>query len=103
MSEPITVSIPQAEGTQRVLIPMDIPQILFNSGAITLYAVKLCGWTPTVLDENNLQIDNPISAMQAAALRVRGIVKEEQKAIIASQAAEDARAATITAFDALFG
>ena len=113
MSEIINIQIEQSEGTQRVNVPLDIPESFYNNGAIELYARKLCGWTPKILidDANStefnilpkIEIDNPISALQAAALRVRGWVKEEYKALIAEQSAEQARLAALAQYEAAFG
>ena len=86
------VTIPAIEGRTRIMIPLDIPTPLLDSGAIELYASKLCGWKP---EDEKLAID-------AAAERIRAYVQEEYRAIVAIQSAELAKAQAIFAFDALF-
>ena len=102
MSEPITVEMPTAEGFQRVYIGLDLPQALYDNGAVELYAIKLAGWTPTIINEEGLEVENPITPLQAAALRVRGLVKEEYRGLMANLGSEQGRAAALTGFDAAF-
>lgn len=98
----ITVQIPKPENMQRVLVPFDIPQGLYDAGAIVQYAMHFCGWTAKVKNLQGVEIDNPISALQAAALKIRKQVKDQQKLLVANHTAQVAREQAQVAFEELF-
>lgn len=108
--ESYEVTIPQKENTTRILIPIDIPTHLLANGAVELYASNLCNWTPQIRNpeydsdpENKpLNIDNPESSINAAALRIRKFVLEEFRSLIIKQGEEAGRQQAVSSFDSFF-
>ena len=99
---PYEVTIPQADNTTRIMVPLDVPTALLQLGALELYAMKLTGWTQTVIVDG-AEVANPITAVDACAGRIRGLVKEEYIALLANQGAEQGRLAALEQAKQLFG
>lgn len=97
-----TINIPKKETDTRVWIPYDIPTALIAHGAIELYAMKMANWTPKVISPDNVEIDNPINAVNAIAIYFRNVIKEQYKTLLKQEAIQQAQLLTDTQFDQLF-
>jgi hypothetical protein len=96
-----TVSIEQPAGTTRILVPIDIPTVLVEQGAIELYAVTLTDWKSKILVDGVDQ-DNPKSALMASADKIREMVRQQYQTIAEDMAAEQARGQVREQFNQLF-
>ena len=98
----LEINIEQPANTTRVLVPLDIPTVLVESGAVELYAIKKTGWCAKVKDENDNEIDNPINAITAAANDIRLSVKETYRLIAEEMAIEQAKNLVSSQFNQMF-
>jgi hypothetical protein len=96
------VTLDQKPNTTRIMIPLDVPTALVNAGAVEQYAVKICGWQPTIKDENNQDIPNPFSAVNACAKRIQGFVMEDYKSLFIRSSQEQAGEIAIQQFNSFF-
>lgn len=105
------VTIEPSLGSTRIMIPLDIPDTLLSSGVVEGYATKLCGWTPkinqTTVDgdgiETTTEINNPISAIDACAMRIRGFAFEDMLGVEAAEGAQEGREKRVAEFKSAFG
>ena len=96
------INIPKKDTDTRIWIPYDIPTALIGQGAIELYAMKVANWTPKIISPDNVEIDNPIDAVNAVAIYLRNVVKDQYKMLLKQQAIQQAQLLTDTQFDQLF-
>ena len=83
-----------------IAVDLVVPQEVIDAGGIELFA-KAYGWTEKVL-ENDVEIDNPVSALDKGREVVRGFVREVVKAEMIKQAKINAADQTSEAFDKMF-
>lgn len=104
---PYEVTIEQRPNSTRIMVPLDIPTVFVEAGAIEQYATIFCGWTPMIRVRNEETADfdevvNPLSAIDACAERIRGFVRGEYSAFIANSGAEAGRTQALSQFDSAF-
>lgn len=91
------------ESEVKVLVPLYIPRVALENGYAESMAAKYCGWTAKVIDSEGNEIDNPLSAVDAYADRIKAFTKEEARAMLAQQGEQAGREQALSQFDALFG
>ena len=95
------VTIEQPENTTRLEIPFDIPTPLMGQGAVELYANRICGWNPKIM-EGDVEVDNPLTALNAIAEGLRNQVKNTYAEIMKQRAVEQAVNEAQEQFNAIF-
>ncbi len=97
--------------TITINVPLIIPQILIDQGAIEVYAAKFANWTPTItqniVDGNGFitgseAVPNPQSAQDAAISYLQSFVKEQYRVITVESAAQQGRDKALAEFNSLF-
>ena len=95
------ITIEQPENTTRLEIPFDVPNAFIGAGAIELYATRIYGWSAKVM-ENDVEVDNPVSAVNAIAEGLRNQVKNTYLELMKQRAVEQAVNAAQEQFNAIF-
>lgn len=102
-----------------VHVPLFIPKIMVDNGAVETFAREKTGWTPTIKvehkdEDGNLvydevgnvvmeTIDNPVTAERAGITLIQRMVRSEYKGVMLLDAEKKGRAQAEAQFNALFG
>lgn len=107
MNKDILDLIPQPEGTDRILLPLDIPTPLNTDEAAKTFAKRWCLWTETIKETNPetgemIDVPNPVSARLSIALFYKEDMKKKQIDLAGELGAENGRLQEVERVTKLF-
>lgn len=87
--------------TITINIPIIIPKVLADQGAVEIYARNYAGWAPTIIVDE-VEVPNDKTAEEASILYIQNLVKEQQRVLMVSNAKREAEVQMTEVFNQIF-